>query len=258
VLGELVDPDDRPVWTASLLYVMEGMGFGEQAARQAIARGSAAGWIEPERQGREVRWTLTAPTHRLFEEGARRVFSLSSDPPRWDGNWLVLLISIPQERSAVRKKLYGALSWTGFGNPTPGVWLTPHTEREAEAKRTIDELGLGASTLSFVGAPAAIGLSDREIVEKAWNLEEIASNYAALLERFSGLRPEPGDDVLYAHLELADALRRFPFFDPQLPDALLPDWIGRRAARQFADLRAEWFELAHARWREIVELTSVP
>ncbi|MDN5856618.1 MAG: PaaX family transcriptional regulator, partial [Actinomycetia bacterium] len=44
VLGELVLPAGEPVWTSSLLYVLKGVGVEEQTARQAIARGAAAGW----------------------------------------------------------------------------------------------------------------------------------------------------------------------------------------------------------------------
>jgi DNA-binding transcriptional regulator PaaX len=57
VLGELVVPDEKPVWTAALLYVLTGLGVSEQAARQAIARASDTGWIASERFGREVRWS---------------------------------------------------------------------------------------------------------------------------------------------------------------------------------------------------------
>src|SRR5215216_4746113 len=87
VLGDLVLPYDRPVWTSSLLYVLTGIGIEEQTARQAIARGAAAGWISSSKQGREVRWELTPAGRRLIEEGSERVHSMSTAPPEWDGNW---------------------------------------------------------------------------------------------------------------------------------------------------------------------------
>src|SRR5260221_9886352 len=96
VLGELVLPAGRPVWTSSLLHVLTGVGVEEQTARQAIARGAAAGWIAGERHGREVRWEITPAGRKLIEDGARRVYSLSSGTPEWDGRWLILLITIPQ------------------------------------------------------------------------------------------------------------------------------------------------------------------
>src|SRR5262245_49612049 len=93
ILGELVHLDPRPVWTASLLYVLKRAGFSEQAARQAIARGVAAGWMTSERRGRETRFSLTPTLHRSFDEGIPRVFAYTADRPAWDGRWLVLFIS---------------------------------------------------------------------------------------------------------------------------------------------------------------------
>jgi phenylacetic acid degradation operon negative regulatory protein len=255
VLGELVLPAGRPVWTSSLLHVLTGVGVEEQTARQAIARGAAAGWIVGERHGREVRWEITPAGRQLISDGARRVYSLSA-APEWDGRWLILLITIPQSLRTVRKKLYGALSWAGFGNPTPGVWLTPHPERAAEARRVVADLGLRESTLSFTGSSTDVGLSDAEIVQRAWDLDGLVEMYDELLRTYDGARPEPGDPVLLTHVELVSQWQRFPFVDPQLPEALLPDWIGRRAAAMFQQLRTEWYDDAHARWKEVVEETS--
>jgi phenylacetic acid degradation operon negative regulatory protein len=256
ILGGLVFADPEPVWTSSLLYVMKAGGFTEQAARQAIARGAAAGWITAGRWGRETRWTLGPELITMFEEGKERVFAFSDEPAPWDGQWLVVITSIPHEQRTVRKKLYGALRWAGLGNPTPGIWLTPHVDRAAEVDRVISELDLRSSTLSFVGQPAAIGLSDAEIIERAWDLEEVAATYDELLARFSRLDPEPGDEVLLAHLELTSALRHFPFIDPQLPETLIPDWIGREATRRLRELNAGWAVAAQSRWRGIVATTA--
>jgi phenylacetic acid degradation operon negative regulatory protein len=256
VLGELVLPAGKPVWTSSLLHVLTGVGVEEQTARQAIARGAAAGWIVGERHGREVRWEITPAGRQLIEDGARRVYSLSVEAPTWDGRWLILLITIPQSLRTVRKKLYGALSWTGFGNPTPSVWLTPHPERAAEARRVVTDLGLRDSTLSFVGASTDVGLSDAEIVQRAWDLDGLVAMYDELLRAYDGMRPESGDPVLLTQIELVSQWQRFPFVDPQLPEALLPDWIGRRASAMFQQLRTEWSDEAHARWDEVVAETS--
>ncbi|MFE2429294.1 PaaX family transcriptional regulator C-terminal domain-containing protein [Streptomyces sp. NPDC059373] len=256
VLGELVMPNGDSAWTSSLLYVLTGLGIEEQTARQAIARGAAAGWITGQRVGREVQWTLTPAGRRLIEDGAKRVYSMSAPPERWDGNWLILLVSIPQSQRSVRKKLYGALSWEGFGNPTPGVWLAPHPERRQGVQQVIDDFGLRDSTLAFVGTSLAIGLREDEIVHRAWDLQEATAKYEQLLIRFSGLQPEAGDPLLFNHVQLVSEWQRFPFLDPQLPEELLPNWIGRRAAVVFTQLRSRWYEDARRRWHEVVKQTS--
>lgn len=256
ILGEFVMPNTNSVWTASLLYVLTGLGIEEQTARQAIARGAAASWITAHRHGREVQWELTGAGRRLISSGAERIYSMSAKAAPWDGNWLILLVSIPQSQRAVRKKLYGALSWEGFGNPTPGVWLSPHSDRQAGAQQIINDLGLRESALAFVGGSLAVGLREDEIVARAWDLDGVRAEYEQLLIRFSGLRPPPGDPLLFTHVQLVNEWQRFPFLDPQLPEALLPDWIGRRAAVVFTQLRAEWYEDAQARWREVVMETT--
>jgi phenylacetic acid degradation operon negative regulatory protein len=256
VLGQLVYPSGEPVWTASLLYVLQAAGYNEAAARQAVARGVGAGWIVSQRVGRETRFHLTPDLVERFDEGARRVFAFSREAEQWDGRWLVLLVSIPSEQRGVRKRLYTTLRWAGLGNPMPGLWLTPHTDRVDEVRRVIDDLELRESTVSLIGAPASAGLSDEEIVRRAWDLGGVAATYEDLLGRFRGARPGAGDPILLAHLELIGALRHFPFVDPQLPEALLPRWIGREATQLFEQLSAKWAPAAAARWSAIVASTS--
>jgi phenylacetic acid degradation operon negative regulatory protein len=251
VLGELVFPADQPVWTSSLLYLLTGVGIEERTARQAIARGAAAGWITGERHGREVCFELTGYGRALIAAGAERVYSVGADDAPWDGRWLVLMVTIPQSARAGRRKLYGALRWAGFGNPVTGVWLSPHLDREAEARRVVDELGLADSTLSFVGPAASVGLDEAEIVRRAWDLDEVAAHYDDLLRRVKRLRPRVGDPLLFTHVQLVNEWQRFPFLDPQLPEELLPNWIGRRSARFFRARREQWSAAALARWAEI-------
>lgn len=256
LLGELVYPNKEPVWTSSLLYMLVGLGIEQQTARQAIARASASGWIAAQRQGREVRWKLTPAGTRLIENGMKRVYSLHTKTKPWEGDWLILFVTIPETQRTVRKKLYTSLTWEGFGNPTPGVWLSPHLERQAQADRVIDELDLKASTLAFIGKSIAIGQSDEETVRLAWDLNEVNHKYEQLLIRYSGLQPASGDPVLFTHVKLVNEWQHFPFMDPQLPEELQPNWIGRRAAVMFHQLRSAWYDEAQARWQEVVQETT--
>jgi phenylacetic acid degradation operon negative regulatory protein len=132
------------------------------------------------------------------------------------------------------------------------VWLSPHRDRESRARRVIEELGLADSTLAFIGTASAVGLTEAAIVAQAWDLSDVATKYEQLLIRYSGLRPEAGDPALYTHIRLVNEWQRFPFMDPQLPEKLVPDWIGRRAARIFYQLRSDGYEAAQRHWREIV------
>lgn len=118
-------------------------------ARQTIARSARSGWLTGERQGREVRWQLSAAAKHLIEEGIGRIYSLHNRSEQWDGNWLILLVTVPNSHRDVRKRLYSALDWAGFGNPSAGVWLNPYPEREAEFRRIVHEVRLGEWMLCF-------------------------------------------------------------------------------------------------------------
>ncbi len=196
-------------------------------------------------------WALTARFEHVFEEGSERVRSLSDPFDDWDGRWLVLLVTVPQHLRTTRRRLYSDLTWAGFGNPSPGVWLSPHPERQELAASTVEALGLAASTMSFTGSVERIGLDVRAIVERGWDLAAIAERYAAVDDAFRDLDPAPGDETLQAHLRLLSAWQAFPFTDPQLPEALEPDWIGRRVSRRIELLRARWADDARRRWAEL-------
>jgi len=251
ILGEFVLPSGEPPWTSTLLHVGWGLGLEEKSARQALARLAADGWITARRAGRRVRWALTQPGHELLAEGAARIYSFGRDAPAWDGRWLVLLVTVPETRRQLRHKLRTRLTWAGFGCPLPGVWVSPHPAREAEAKQVTEQLGLSAETFSFTGPFAGIG-AQRSLVEQAWHLGDLAARYQAFLARFEDLRPAPGDDTLFAQIRLVHEWRRFPLADPGLPRELLPpDWIGARAAAVFTGLHRAWEAPARARWAEL-------
>lgn len=240
ILGELVWPTGRPVWTSTLVHVLKGLGIEEQAARQAIARGGASDWIVAERQGRQVRWHLGARLAEIFDSGSARVFSLSDPFLDWDGQWLAALVNIPASHRRTRRPLYAGLMWAGLGNPSTGLWVTPHVERADEVRVLIDHLGLRHCTVSFRGSVDNIGISEQEIVQKGWDLETLRAHYVDVLAAVDDLKPEPGEDMLYAFLRMISEWQELPRTDPQLPEALLPGWVGRRVARRIEALRDQW------------------
>jgi phenylacetic acid degradation operon negative regulatory protein len=249
VLGEFVLPAAAPIWTSSIVDVLSGLGLEEKASRQALARTAADGLIVAERIGRRARWLLTEPGQRLLSEGAQRIYSFGVRAPRWDGRWLLLSASVPESQRELRHRLRTRMSWAGFGSLAPNLWVSPNTDREAEAKQLLDELGLVATTLSFTGEFAGIG-TERNLVEQAWNLDDLAARYRSFLAEFSRLRP--GASPMLAQVRLVHEWRRFPFLDPQLPPELLPpQWIGTRAAAVFHERHASWHSSAQAQFAQL-------
>jgi phenylacetic acid degradation operon negative regulatory protein len=251
VLGEFVLPMDGPVWTGALVDALGLFGVEVKSARQVLARTGAEGWLESERVGRRVRWRLTKPGRRLLVEGAERIYGFGSGDPAWEGQWLVLLVSIPESMRELRHRLRTRLAWAGFGSPTPGVWITPRPEAEAEAKLILDELALPGPVMSFVASYGGLG-REVEMVAAAWSIDDLARRYAEFIAEFSRLAPRSADDVFRAQTTLVHEWRRFPFLDPQLPASLLPArWIGARATKLFNDRHARWREAAQRRWAEL-------
>jgi phenylacetic acid degradation operon negative regulatory protein len=251
ILGEFVLPMQQPVWTSTVVGALERLGVEEKAARQALARTAADGWLTSERVGRTVRWSLTAPGRRLLTEGAERIYSFGVGAPDWDGVWLVLYVSVPESKRRLRHQLRTRLSWAGFGSPEPGMWISPSATREAEAAAVVDELGLDADAMSFTARFAGIG-RERAMVTKAWDLGDVGALYEEFIDAFTGLRPEKPDDVVLAQTRLVHEWRRFPFLDPQLPAELLPaHWSGARGRQLFDAKHADWHDTAQRRWRDL-------
>ena len=248
VLGEYVLPRGEPVWTAVLVEALGLLGVAEKSARQALARSAAEGWLSPVRHGRRVRWELTGPGRQLLTDGAQRIYSFGRSPRDWDGRWLLVLVSVPDARRELRHRLRTRLAWAGFGALAAGVWVSPDTGREAEARGILDELGLAGGALSFLGGYGSVG-SPAAVARQAWDLDEVGGRYQAFTDAFAGLDPQTGADQLVAQTRLVHAWRGFPFLDPQLPPELLPaDWPGTPAARLFHSRHADWDRGAQRHW----------
>ena len=248
LLGEFVLPRDGNVWTSVLIRALAKFCVEEKSARQALARIAAEGWLTAHRKGRRVRWELTAAGRELLTDGADRIYSFGRDQVGWDHTWLVLLVTVPEVKRDLRHRLRTRLSWAGFGSPSPGVWVTPDTAREPEARQILDELGLADGAMSFMAGYGSIG-SAQSMAAQAWDLAAVAGRYEAFIEEFTSLAPHAADETLIAATRLVHEWRRFPFLDPQLPAELLPaQWIGTRATRLFHARHSEWAPPARQAW----------
>lgn len=256
VLGEYVLPRGGTVWTSTLLEALSLFGVEDKAARQALARAAKAGWLASERVGREARWRLTQQGTLLLAEGSGRIYAF--DPARrdWDGTWLVLVISIPEERRADRHVLRTRLAWAGFGSLGQGVWLSPDTGRQSVIEPICEGLQRPTRLVCFIAELGEIG-DAAELVHDAWNLEDLEQRYQAFTTEFTGAAaPEPSA-AFTVQTRLVHEWRKFPFIDPGLPTDLLPsDWPGHRAHALFRQLHEQlaagagaWFDETERRAR---------
>ncbi|GAA4745215.1 PaaX family transcriptional regulator [Actinomycetospora chibensis] len=239
VLGEIVLPAGRPVWTQTVVDVLGLVGVEEKSARQALARTAADGMLTSERVGRRVRWDLSPWGHGLLTEGAARIYAHGRARPAWDGRWLVVVASVPEQQRARRHRLRTRLAWAGLGSPAAGMWVSTDTGRLAEVREVLAEID--PADAHVITGEYEGGLSSTELAARAWDLGELAARYEDFVARFADLSPATDAETLAAQVRLVDAWRRFPFLDPGLPDDLLPDaWVGHRAAEVFHGRHAEW------------------
>jgi phenylacetic acid degradation operon negative regulatory protein len=247
VLGEFVLPSGGAAWTATFIDVLDRLGVAEKAARQALMRTAADGWLDSRRVGRHTCWTLTADAHRLLTEGTERIYGFTGQTKEWDGEWLLVLARAPETDRPARHVLRTRLTWAGFGSPASGVWASPHTERLGEVERVLASAGLAADAHVF-RARYAQG-EQAALVRQAWDLDAVELAYQQFR---ADVASAPSADPLARVVGLVHAWRRFPWIDPALPAELLPArWSGRRAAADFRRLHARWTAAAHGEWRRI-------
>lgn len=245
VLGEFVLPGGGVAWTSTLIDVLGRLGVEEKAARQAVMRTGADGWLTSERIGRRSRWRLTARAEQLLSEGTERIYGFTGAVAEWDGQWVLVLARVAENDRAARHLLRTRLRWAGFGSPVPGVWISTHAERVAEAEAVLAQSAAFEDARVFVARHHGGG--DLEsFVAQAWDLPAIEESYREFLGSFAAAA---ATDPLARLVDLVHAWRAFPWRDPGLPSELLPPrWSGQRAAALFARRHAAWSARAQQEW----------
>ena len=251
VLGEYVLPRPDGVWQETLVTALGVLGYKPHAARQAIARSVAGGWLRAQRHGRRSRMHLTGESAEMLRTGAERIYSFG-EPREWNGEWLLVVLRVPEERREVRHQVRTRLAWAGFGSLGGGVSLSPHVERAAELR---DLAGDGVAELhSFRARLGPLG-DPRQMVSDAWDLDAVADAYRAFTDAFRRERPRSPEAVFRAQTLLVHEWRRFPFLDPDLPEEVLPAGWPRRAAHDvFQERHARWHQGAQEYFRSLAAL----
>jgi len=125
-------------WQETLISALGRLDYTPQAARQALARSIADGWLRAERRERRSRVLLTPGTSTMLTSGAERIYSFGRSWD-WDGQWLLVVLRVPEQSRHVRHRIRSQLAWAGFGSLGGGVYLSPHVEREAELRTLADD-----------------------------------------------------------------------------------------------------------------------
>ncbi len=214
--------------------------INERNARQAVARLADQGLLAAARHGRRTRWILTESAARLLASGTERIYRFGEPSAPWDGQWLVVLASVPEDQRAKRHQLRNQLEFFGLGFLSPGVAVSPHVQRESSVHAVLGEIGLDESAIVFLARTGAF-VPDAELIRRAWDLDSLGQRYQMFIASFEDRVPASDEQRFVALVALVHEWRRFPFGDPEIPDELLPSkWPGHHAKRVFDSLHAAW------------------
>jgi phenylacetic acid degradation operon negative regulatory protein len=253
--GDLVHaagPDAEPaLWLGTLVDLMAAFDLSEAAVRQAVSRMARQGWLRAERDGKRAYYTVTDRGRRRIEELSPRIYGPVIE---WDGTWRLLAATIDGREA--RARLRQELRVLGWAPLSPSVWISP-TDSLRSAAEAAERYGAGGEAHLFVGTYEG-PLSDRELVERCWDLPSVAQAYEQFVATY---RPRlerelhtgaAGDGAAFAErLWLVHDFRRFAYLDPGLPSELVPaHWPGTIAAGIFREYYAL---LAHKAQRFLTE-----
>ncbi|WKN60686.1 PaaX family transcriptional regulator C-terminal domain-containing protein [Rhodococcus opacus] len=111
------------------------------------------------------------------------------------------------------------------------MWIAAHLDRRGRIAAALLRFELDKAAVSFVGKASGIGLSDAELVARAWDLDSVSRDYRAAMDRFAAApEPESGPDAVRLLLQVDGVLQDMVSQDPWLPSELCEGWTGRQDA----------------------------
>jgi phenylacetic acid degradation operon negative regulatory protein len=245
--------------SAGLVDLLGEFGISDTSARAALGRLTRRGLLQSSKSGRRTFYGLTPLAVRVLKEGLGRILSFGMEPAApWDGTWLVVAFSVPEEQRDVRHVLRSRLRWQGFAPLYDGVWVSPRSDGSA-VKSIVSDLGIETATVlrSTAIYPPASGPGHPL---SAWDLDELRENYDNFVDKFSPLLDRirlgqvTASEALVARTNVMDTWRRFPNLDPELPSDALPEGWPRQHSREiFTRVYDGLGPLAEMRAQQIID-----
>jgi phenylacetic acid degradation operon negative regulatory protein len=241
--GDYIRNYGGEIWIGSLIRMMSHFGVSESSLRGAVLRMVQQELLKVRKIGNRSYYSLTKKGARRVEDGITRVYSIRNT--NWDGSWRILIYTIPEEKRELRNQIRKELSWTGFGMIAHSTWASPNP-LEKQVMEIVKNYELENYTL-FFKTQGLLSHSDHELVNKGWDLKEIAAKYDLFIQQyqtvFEKLKERAWNNTLseeesfVERTKLVHEYRKFLFLDPGLPVELLPEnWNGFKAKELFFNL----------------------
>lgn len=229
----------------SLITLLGNFGLSEQSIRSAVSRMCRIGLLQARRDGTKSYYSLTKEGFNLLNKGAQRIFDRKKN--HWDGLWSTVVYFIPEEKRQARDKLRQELGWMGYGPLSTATWISPHN-----LTREVEEVTAKLQIKDYVQifqSRQEGNSSGQSIVSRGWDLDRIHKKYASFIGEFRPRledhrrhlrngQPVKPSQCFVERFNLIDEYRRLPYFDPDLPEELLPaNWLRSEAGELFYEYR---------------------
>ncbi|MCC4293434.1 MULTISPECIES: PaaX family transcriptional regulator [Brevundimonas] len=220
---------------AQFIALLGLFDINPDAVRATLSRMRREGLLHTEKIGREVEYTLTDEMRRRLK--AERDRSLTAPSAAWSGDWTTVLYQIPESDRSRREKLKRRLIDRGFGQLNPTTWISPRDERDT---LRCDLCCDGDLSVVILTSRTGSLERDRDLVTRAWDLDEIAGHYRGFTTEWSpvltGRLASPSEAFRLRTLLMSDWFH-LPRHDPRLPLPLQPrGWAGQDAFALFQRL----------------------
>jgi phenylacetic acid degradation operon negative regulatory protein len=268
VLGDAVLPRGGRIWLGSLIGLMDGLGVNERLVRTAVFRLVKDEWLQTEVVGRRSNYLLTPVGRRRFDEASAHIYAAHA--PQWDYRWR--LVSVVGELDVrTRDALRRSMAWQGFGELSMGVFVHPSADLTA-CMESLQLDGLGAVLPKLLpltaGSAGLTGVgTDADMVQRAWNLNQLAQGYVEFLATYLPVLDEvkkrgsrkalDGALAFQARSLMVHDYRRLLLRDPELPDVLLPGgWPGQQARDLFSTLYQRLLSASESYLNDHIQLAN--
>ena len=267
VFGDAILPRGGRVSLGSMIQLLQPLGVTERLVRTAVYRLVKEEWLQSEALGRKTDYMLTPSGRRRFDEASRQIYA--ADIPGWDRRWRLILI-VGELDVRLREPLRRALFWHGFGETATGSFVHPTADlekvMESLVSEGLDQVLAQLMPLVAVNSRAAHCATDSDMVQKAWNLADLALSYEGFLQKYQPIRDAlvacgqedlSEENAFLVRTLLIHDVRRLLLRDPQLPESLLPaSWPGSSARLLCRDLYRKLLPLSERHLDTQVRLSS--
>jgi len=249
-------PTNNELWTGALIRLMAEFGLSEQAVRQAVSRMSRQGWLVGRKHGNRSFYAVTEKGRERIEAISPRIYGPVVE---WDGRWRMITYSVAETNREARDRLRKDLTVLGLAPLSASTWISP-AEALEDVRTAASENGIAESIDLFVGEYAG-PLTDRQLLEKCWDLPAIAEQYRHFIDYYQprldaerANRAMTDEEAFVERMWLVHDYRKFTYIDPGLPSTLLPaHWPGNLAAALFREYYAAISKKAEYFFRAALE-----